>query len=69
MRFVLLYSRKWNHSVSDAILDSVNNSLSDTLKRNDFSGRTITGKEEATSAWVTVNYLGGYFDQKYVSTC
>ena len=64
----LLFFRKWNRSVSDEILYSVNNSIESFLYGNDVQGRIISGMEEATSAWVTVNYISGKFDQKYVSS-
>ena len=47
--------RRNDSNISDAIMQSANNSLK-SYKYIFNSGRIITGKEEATGGWITANY-------------
>ena len=67
-----VFCSEQNENASDAILASVNKTLGGSFEEVHYSGnhsvRIITGMEEATSGWVTVNYLNQTFKPSYVSS-
>ena len=66
-----VFCSEQNENASNAILASVNKTLGgsfDIHYSGNHSVRIITGMEEATSGWVTVNYLNQTFKPSYVSS-